>query len=154
MGRSLPSLPPVREIVRFVRSRVPIGPPVEHPDSPLPYVGRRPSTTPILPVHDMAVASAFYESLGFEVDQYDGGYAWVKHCSWEWFHLRLVDGLDPDANEASAYLHVDDAQAWRNGMTAVAHVDAIGEVTDKPWGMREFGVTDPSGNLVRLGQHL
>jgi hypothetical protein len=25
---------------------------------------------------------------------------------------------------------------------------------DKPWGMREFAVVDPDGNLVRIGQVL
>lgn len=33
----------------------------------------------IFPVGDMTAASEFYRALGFEVESYDGGYAWVKH---------------------------------------------------------------------------
>jgi hypothetical protein len=29
--------------------------------------------------------------------------------------------------------------------------DALG---DKPWGMREFAIVDPDGNLIRIGQTL
>lgn len=121
----------------------------------LPRVRRHPTTNPILPVRDMPEATAFYSSLGFTVRAYDDGYAWVTHCGWEWFHLRLVPDLDPAVNAASAYLHVDDVGAWRAAMTSSAgELPAIGPVDDMPWGMREFALTDPSGNLVRVGQHL
>ena len=31
----------------------------------------------------------------------------------------------------------------------IPRMDVIG---DKPWGMREFAVVDPDGNLLRIGQ--
>ncbi|MEM9132846.1 MAG: VOC family protein [Actinomycetota bacterium] len=106
----------------------------------------------IFPVADMAEAVAFYRSLGFAVEQYDDGYAWVTHRGGEILHLGRVDTLDAAANHASAYVHVQDADAWHAGWTS----DGIAatEVIDQPWGMREFTLTDPAGNLLRVGQNL
>ena len=120
---------------------------------PLPFVGDRPTTNPIFPVDDMVTAVAFYERLGFDVRAYDEQYAWVRHCGWEWFHLRLVDSVV--GNEAGAYLHVDDADAWRAGMQAGAgDTVELSPCSDMPWGLREYSFADPSGNTVRIGHHL
>lgn len=118
--------------------------------APLPYVGCRPTTNPILPVTDMAAAIAFYERLGFDVHAYDGGYAWVRHCGWEWLHLRLVESVA--GNAASAYLHVDDANEWRAAMTAASGGEIeLAPIETMPWGKAEFSLTDPAGNLIRIG---
>jgi hydroxymethylpyrimidine/phosphomethylpyrimidine kinase len=117
----------------------------------LPYVPHRPTTNPILPVDDMATAVAFYERLGFEVTRYDDGYSWVRHCGWEWLHLRLVDSVA--GNGSSAYLHVADAAAWRAAMATAPGVE-LAPLDEMPWGKREFSFTDPSGNLVRIGSNL
>ncbi len=119
----------------------------------LPFVRRRPTTNPILPIVNMAGAAQFYEALGFEVTAYDDGYAWVKHCGWEWFHLRRVDSVA--GNSASAYLHVDDAAQWRAAMVAASEdsVD-LSDLVDTPWGKSEFSFTDPANNLIRIGSDL
>lgn len=110
----------------------------------------RPVTNPILPVADMAEAIAFHQRLGFEVVAYDEGYAWVKHDGHEWFHLRRVDSVE--GNRASAYLHVGDADEWRAAMVSASDGEIeIAEVAVMPWGKREFSLTDPAGNLLRLG---
>jgi uncharacterized glyoxalase superfamily protein PhnB len=52
-------------------------------------------------------------------------------------------------------VHVSDADEWHVAITAAAGDDAaIGGVVDQPWGMREFVVTDPAGNVVRFGRNL
>jgi uncharacterized glyoxalase superfamily protein PhnB len=28
----------------------------------------------------------------------------------------------------------------------------VGEIAEQPWGMREFALTDPSGNRLRFGR--
>ncbi len=117
---------------------------------PLPQVRCRPTTTPVLPVVDMAEAIGFYELLGFGVTPYDPGYAWVTHCGFEWFHLRLLD--DVTNNHASGYFHVDDAEQWHQGMReASSGAIELGEIADTPWGKREFTVKDPAGNQLRFG---
>lgn len=122
-------------------------------DSPLPALPGRPSVKPILPVADMAEAIGFYRALGFEVTVYDGGYAWVRHCGWELFHLAAVDP-NVRGSDAALYLHVADADAWRAALVATGAGVSIGTVADMPWGMREFSFADPSGNVVRIGRNL
>ncbi len=68
-------------------------------------------------------------------------------------HLRTVDSVD--RNEASAYLHVDDADAWRSAMfESTGGMVELGEAVDTPWGKREFSFADPAGNLIRIGGSL
>lgn len=102
----------------------------------------------------MADSIAFYRSLGFVVDSYDEGYAWVKNCGWEVLHLVAANDLLPGSADGGAYVHVGDAREWRMAMSAAAPDVTIGEVADQPWSMREFAVIDPSGNTVRFGQNL
>ena len=123
------------------------------PDDGLPAVRRRPTIHPILPVIDLEVAMEFYERLGFTASAYDDGYAWITHEGWEWLHLRRVDSVT--GNHAGAYLHVDDADAWRDAMLASSGgAIPLDEPTDMPWDKREFSFTDPAGNLVRIGASL
>lgn len=107
---------------------------------------------PVLPVADMELAIEFYRRLGLDVAAYDDGYAWVRHRGEEVVHLRGVPDLDLAANRTGAYLHVQNADAWWEAMGAMGV--SIGRVADMAWGMREFSFTDPSGNVVRVGQNL
>ena len=112
----------------FVRHSMsdPVAPTATAPCSPLPFQPSRPLVTPIMPVVDLGAAAGFYESIGFVVENFDDGYAWVRHCGWEVLHLRVVDSVV--GNEASAYLHVDDAAAWRAAM-----MRSCGEVELARW---------------------
>ncbi len=107
---------------------------------------------PILPVADMPTTIAFYRRIGLDVASFDPTYAWVRHRGDEVLHLRAVDGLDVAANRASAFLHVRDADAWH--VVASSSGEVVGPIEDMPWGMREFALTDPSGNLVRIGHNI
>lgn len=104
----------------------------------------------VFPVADMAEAQRFYESLGFEVERHDDGYAWVRHDGAEVAHLAFVDDLDPGTNRAAGYWHVLDVGHWHDRFAAA---ETRGDIVDEPWGMREFRITDPSGNLLRVGEN-
>jgi uncharacterized glyoxalase superfamily protein PhnB len=114
-------------------------------------------STPTLPVVNLAEAVEFYERAGFGVRVYreddddpGDGFAFVDYDGQSVFDLDVID-IDPARNGAGCYLIVGDADAWH------ARVDAAGipvePVEDQPWGMREFTLTDPFGNHIRIGHN-
>lgn len=79
------------------------------------------SSTPTLPVLDMAASIAFYERAGFGVRRYgddgDGdGFAFVDFDGQSVFDLDAVVGMDPTTNHAGCYLITDDADWWHARM--------------------------------------
>ncbi len=150
-------MPSIRDtgahLVDLVRARVPGLPPPQNTESPLPYVATRPTVNPILPVSDMDRAIAFYRSVGFAVTAYDPGYAWVRTCGWEFFHLASAPSLRPGESTAAAYIHVADVDEWDRAITTQAPDVAVADVVAQPWGIREFSIADPDGNILRIGQH-
>jgi catechol 2,3-dioxygenase-like lactoylglutathione lyase family enzyme len=105
--------------------------------------------TPTLPVRDMAEAIRFYQAAGFDVRAYDDGFAFVHYADSSVFDLDHNDQIDPSRNGAGCYIIVPDADAWHDRLTAAAV--PVTPVADMPWGMREFALTDPSGNRIRVG---
>ena len=114
------------------------------------------TSTPTLPVRDLAEAVDFYEQAGFGVRVYredgDGGdgFAFVDFDGQSVFDLDVAPGLDRAANRAGCYLVTDDADAWHDRIGKAGL--AVTALADQPWGMREFTLTDPSGNSVRVGR--
>ena len=52
-----------------------------------------------------------------------------------------------------AYLVVDDVDAYWNEVRDLG-VEVVAELTDKPWGMRQFGIRTPDGHRLMIGQDL
>ncbi|HKJ56333.1 MAG TPA: VOC family protein [Nitriliruptoraceae bacterium] len=105
---------------------------------------------PQLPVTDLPRAMAFHRRLGFDVEAYEGGgHAFVMDSDTELWHLREVDDLAGGTNQAALYAHVRDPDALRARL-ADEGLDPS-PVVSEPWGMREFSLTDPDGNLLRFG---
>ena len=112
-----------------------------------------PDTTPILPVSDMGRAVAFYERAGFEARGWEdgAGYTFVHYDDESVFDLGLAEeGLDARSNRSGCYVIVADVAAWHRRLTEAQL--AVTSLEDKPWGMREFTMTDPDGNSLRIGQ--
>ena len=114
------------------------------------------TSTPTLPVVDMGEAVAFYERAGFGVRIYaddndgGGGFAFVDCDGQSVFDLDAATDMDPGLNRAGCYLIVRDADAWHARMVEAGL--PVTALADQPWGMREFALTDPSGNRVRIGR--
>jgi uncharacterized glyoxalase superfamily protein PhnB len=106
--------------------------------------------TPRLPVSDMRAATAFYETAGFDVRLYDDGFAFVHLNDQSVFDLDLNDTTDPATNGAGCYIVTDDVDEWHDRLVAVGH--PVTPVENMPWDMREFTLTDPSGNHIRIGK--
>jgi uncharacterized glyoxalase superfamily protein PhnB len=100
----------------------------------------------------MESAVVFYERAGFQVREYEGGgYAFVHYEDESVFDLGAVDGpAAAGAEAASCYLTVPDVDEWYARLRASGL--AVGDLEDKPWGMREFTMTDDDGNALRIGQ--
>lgn len=105
------------------------------------------SAVAIVASQDLDLSLAFYERLGFELtsDYPLHGYRILHDRKGASIHLTRVDrgGLDPASNPHGVYLYAE-------------NVDALAEAFDcqpqsRPWGLREFAVSDPGGTLVRVG---
>jgi catechol 2,3-dioxygenase-like lactoylglutathione lyase family enzyme len=104
---------------------------------------------PIFPVRDLNVSLAYYQRLGFETREYEGGgYGFATRDGIE-IHLGVVPAVGPHRPTSSAYLFVDDAdelaRAW------VAAGAEVGTPEDTPWGQHEGVLIDPDGNTIRFG---
>jgi len=112
---------------------------------------------PILPSRDLEETLDFYRSLGFAViyEQRDPEpYAVLRKGQLELHFFELMH-LDARDNSHGAYLRVSDAQAVHDELSSKVHGPArLHDIADRPWGMREFALRDPSGNLLRVGHPL
>jgi len=114
---------------------------------------------PILPARDLAETRAFYEALGFSVagwwPEEFGGYASLVRGDLT-MQFFAYDDLSPFENYAQCYWRVKDVDAlhaeYQTAGLPSSGVPRLDAVENKPWGMREFAIVDPSGNLVRIGQ--
>jgi len=111
-------------------------------------------STPIFPVTDVSSSVAFYEKAGFDVRCYEGGdYAFVSYDDESVFDLDVTEpALDAAANRAGCYLVTAEADHWHQRLVGLGI--PVNNLEDKPWGMREFTLTDPSGNHIRIGRSI
>ena len=108
--------------------------------------------TPTLPVVDMADAVRFCEAAGLDVQRYDDGFAFVHLNDQSVFDLDLVSNMDPVANHAGCYVITSDVDEWHARLVAAGL--NVTPVENRPWGMHEFTLTDPSGNNIRIGRNM
>jgi catechol 2,3-dioxygenase-like lactoylglutathione lyase family enzyme len=106
---------------------------------------------PTFEVADPAAAAAWYrDKLGFVVKWTMADYAIVGRDAEVEIHFwPRPDGAA--AHSSSVYVRPDDIDALHAEMAGAAEGGRISEVQDRDWGMREFYVWDPDGNLLRFG---
>lgn len=113
-------------------------------------------TIPILASRDIAETVDFYGKLGFGVvrlhQEFGPAYLLVRRDDVE-LHFVHSPGTDPEESHGGCYLRLADAQAVYDEWEPVG-VPGVHPPRDTPWGMREFFVVDPSGNLLRIGTRL
>lgn len=121
---------------------------------------------PILPCRSIDDQIAFYESLGFEVtyrQKAPNVYASVQRGGIE-LHFFVMKGYDPAGSYSSCYVMVDDIDPlyadFRAGLKLALGriptrgIPRIGALRDMSYGVRQFLMTDPGGNIIRIGQPL
>lgn len=114
---------------------------------------------PILPSRSVLETTKFYQRLGFEggPHAFDNTYAILRRGSLE-MHFFTHEKLVPAESFAGCYLRVVDAQALYTDFLMCQlprqGIPRMNQLEDKPWGLREFAIVDPDGNLIRIGQVL
>jgi hypothetical protein len=114
---------------------------------------------PILPSRELDETLSFYQRLGFElrgapIERFR--YLIVGRGSVE-LHFWEAPEVDPLTTDFSCYVHVRDADAlyseWeRIGLPSDPKTGSrLVPPWDTDYGLREFALVDPSGNLVRIG---
>lgn len=110
---------------------------------------------PILPSRALPATLAFYARLGFAGRVVGDAYAIVTRGSVE-LHFFAHAALDPATSHAGCYVRVQAVDPVYAAFAAAAlpraGIPRMDPLEDKPWGMREFAVVDPDGNLLRIGQ--
>jgi catechol 2,3-dioxygenase-like lactoylglutathione lyase family enzyme len=138
---------------------------------------------PVLTVSDVDEAVEFYRWLGFDTGTRHGRYAVLVWGHLE-MHLSEWDEHDPERTAGAVYLRTNDVDSLyerlrtdleqegrlylapasgltpeltaelRTRLASGEQLVRLHEIADKPWGMRQFSVIDPSGNAVGVGRPL
>ncbi|MFJ5778848.1 bleomycin resistance protein [Streptomyces sp. NPDC093094] len=121
-------------------------------------------TIPILPCRTVQPVIDFYVALGFEVtfrQKSPNPYAVVERGGIE-LQFFAMKRYEPAESFSTCYVRTDDVDglhaAFRAGLKAAygkvpaRGLPRIGPLKDMSYGVRQFLVTDPGGNCLRIGQ--
>ena len=112
---------------------------------------------PIFPSRAVSETVAFYKRLGFEggAHEFDSGYAILRRGAVE-LHFFTHRELVPAESSAGCYIRVLDVESiyksFSSSQLPRSGIPRMEILEDKPWGLREFAIVDPDGNLLRVGQ--
>jgi hypothetical protein len=123
-------------------------------------------TIPILPCRSIDDQLAFYAALGFEAtyrQKAPNVYAAVQRGGIE-LQFFVLSGYDPASSYSTCYVYVADVDTlyaeFRDGLKRALGriptrgIPRIGALKDMSYGVRQFLLTDPGSNIIRLGQAL
>ena len=109
-----------------------------------------------VPARDFALSKQFYQDLGFTVEWSSDDLAYVRRGNASF----LLQNFYVPEHAANFMMHllVEDVEAWWQhvqtcGLQAKYRVDTE-PPEDRPWGIRDFVIVDPTGVLWRIGQNL
>ena len=109
----------------------------------------------LVPARDFALSKQFYEDLGFTIASSNSDLAFLRcgHCD---FLLRNF--YQPEhAGNFMMHLLLTDAEVWWQHVEKAQLASKYGVRTeppgDRPWGMRDFTIADPTGVLWRIAQN-
>jgi catechol 2,3-dioxygenase-like lactoylglutathione lyase family enzyme len=108
------------------------------------------SVTPRLPVADMEAALSYYcDELGFQI-----GWKWgnpLTHANVyrDAISLDLI-ATPSERSPALAYIQLSGVDAYLRELEG--RKVEVGNLGDRPYGMRDFEIVDPSGNRLAFGE--
>ena len=108
-----------------------------------------------IPAIDFEKSKEFYVAIGFEIPWSSDDLAYVQHGNTS-FLLQAFN--EPEfAQNYQMHLLVESVDTWHthllNTGAATRFGVKIGTPADRPWGMRDFTLFDPSGVLWRIAQN-
>ena len=112
---------------------------------------------PTLPCRSINATSEFYKRLGFEggAHEFNSEYGIFIRGAVE-LHFFTHRELLPAESSAGCYIRVLEVESFYAACSALglpsAGIPRMDRLEDKPWGLREFAIIDPDGNLLRIGQ--
>ena len=112
---------------------------------------------PTLPSRSVGDTVVFYKRLGFEggVHESNNSYAIVRRGAVE-LHFFTHEELVPAESSAGCYIRVLDVEKiyreCSSSQLPRKGIPRMETLENKPWGLREFAIIDPDGNLLRIGQ--
>jgi uncharacterized glyoxalase superfamily protein PhnB len=110
------------------------------------------AAVPILSVTDLSEALDYYQNvLGFQV-----GWSWGEPPSLasvcrDRVELNLSQSPEAQAAASRVYFHMTGVDAYYNHITRAGANVAVA-LADRPYGMRDFSIVDPSGNALSFGE--
>lgn len=112
---------------------------------------------PILPSRSLGYSVDFYKRLGFTggIHEFNSDYAILRRGEVE-LHFFTHSRLVPSESSAGCYIRVLDVDSIYRSFSSQqlprSGIPRMELLEDKPWGLREFAIVDPDGNLLRIGQ--
>lgn len=109
-----------------------------------------------VPARDFALSKQFYQDLGFELAWSDDNLAYLHHGNSSFLLQNFYNEMH--AGNFMMHLLVNDVDAWWRHVQAQGIASKYNMKTeppeDRPWGLRDFVLVDPTGVLWRIGQNI
>ena len=109
-----------------------------------------------VPSKDFALSKQFYQDLGFELAWSSEDLAYFRNGVSSFLLQKFYN--KEHADNFMMHLLVEDVEAWWSHVEIQGLIGRYGVKAeppdDKPWGIGEFVIIDPSGVLWRIGQNI
>ena len=106
------------------------------------------SSVPIIPARDVEASTAWYrDRLGYDVVHTEREYGIVGRGE-SWIHFWGPSGIAPEDSMTMLRVGVHGIDELYGHCQGEGIVHPNARLEEKPWGFREFAITDHDGNLV------
>ena len=109
-----------------------------------------------VPARDFDLSKRFYQDLGFDLAWSSEALAYLR-CGPASFLLQDFYRQE-HADNFMMHLLVEDVDAWWRHVQAAGLIAKYGvraePPADRPWGIRDFVIIDPTGVLWRIGKNI
>lgn len=107
-----------------------------------------------VPARDFALSKEFYQDFGFELAWSEENLACLHHGKSSFLLQNFYNA--EHAGNFMMHLLVNDVDAWWRHVQGQGIASKYGVMAeppaDRPWGLRDFVLVDPTGVMWRVGQ--